>query len=348
MSQLIKEVHEDHQLLKDKYGHESQKDHSAGFGGKFGIQKDRQDSSAYAFDHIEKLSKHTSQEMNKSFSTSSKKVISTSEESFERKSCDSNEDETNRAHKETSRSPSGLPPKPTLEPKSSQAIKDRIKAMSSRCDEKLSEKLTNTNKSANTQFTSDFKSERKLEDSYKIASESIRSMSKRFENMCQENQDNFKKLTEERRKEFFNEIKSQVKETRKGYDGFDTPEETPDNIDDSSRDASIPITNKCHNFTRKEVIKTNIVKEGDKIIRESTERNVETSTSQQVPDEIKKSEQNLSSEINNTEEGLKARTLFDYVASDDDEISFDAGEIITNIEKVDEGKSRSSFCFDVY
>lgn len=32
-----------------------------GFGGKFGVQKDRQDKSAVGWDHIEKVEKHESQ-----------------------------------------------------------------------------------------------------------------------------------------------------------------------------------------------------------------------------------------------------------------------------------------------
>ena len=36
-------------------------DYSQGFGGKFGIQKDRQDKSAVGWDHQEKLEKHASQ-----------------------------------------------------------------------------------------------------------------------------------------------------------------------------------------------------------------------------------------------------------------------------------------------
>lgn len=36
-------------------------DHSSGFGGKFGVQSDRQDSSALGYDHQEKVEKHASQ-----------------------------------------------------------------------------------------------------------------------------------------------------------------------------------------------------------------------------------------------------------------------------------------------
>lgn len=36
-------------------------DYSKGFGGKFGVQKDRQDKSAAGWDHIEKMEKHESQ-----------------------------------------------------------------------------------------------------------------------------------------------------------------------------------------------------------------------------------------------------------------------------------------------
>ena len=49
----------DHLEKVDK--HASQRDYSTGFGGKFGVQTDRQDKSAAGWDHIEKLQKHDSQ-----------------------------------------------------------------------------------------------------------------------------------------------------------------------------------------------------------------------------------------------------------------------------------------------
>lgn len=36
-------------------------DYSKGFGGKYGVQKDRQDPSALGWDHVEKVEKHGSQ-----------------------------------------------------------------------------------------------------------------------------------------------------------------------------------------------------------------------------------------------------------------------------------------------
>lgn len=44
--------------------HASQKDYSSGFGGKFGVQADRQDKSAVGWDYVEKLQKHESQKGN--------------------------------------------------------------------------------------------------------------------------------------------------------------------------------------------------------------------------------------------------------------------------------------------
>ncbi|KAM9582413.1 hematopoietic lineage cell-specific protein [Guaruba guarouba] len=41
--------------------HDSQKDYSVGFGGKFGVQRDRQDKSALGWDHQEEVQPHTSQ-----------------------------------------------------------------------------------------------------------------------------------------------------------------------------------------------------------------------------------------------------------------------------------------------
>ncbi|KAG6937918.1 cortactin, partial [Chelydra serpentina] len=42
--------------------HESQKDYKSGFGGKFGVQTERQDPSAVGFEYKEKLAKHESQQ----------------------------------------------------------------------------------------------------------------------------------------------------------------------------------------------------------------------------------------------------------------------------------------------
>ncbi|KAK4882114.1 hypothetical protein RN001_005433 [Aquatica leii] len=52
-------VNWDHKEKIEK--HASQKDYSSGFGGKFGVQTDRQDKSAVGWDHVEKLQKHESQ-----------------------------------------------------------------------------------------------------------------------------------------------------------------------------------------------------------------------------------------------------------------------------------------------
>ena len=48
-------------LLFDKHVSPSKTDYSAGFGGKFGVQKDRVDKSAVGWEHHEKVEKHESQ-----------------------------------------------------------------------------------------------------------------------------------------------------------------------------------------------------------------------------------------------------------------------------------------------
>ena len=50
-----------HEFIMNVEKHSSQTDHKSGFGGKFGVQKDRQDKSAAGWDHIEKVDKHESQ-----------------------------------------------------------------------------------------------------------------------------------------------------------------------------------------------------------------------------------------------------------------------------------------------
>ncbi|XP_060526391.1 src substrate cortactin [Cylas formicarius] len=50
-----------HEYIGKVEKHASQKDYSTGFGGKFGVQTDRVDKSAVSWDHKEKIEKHTSQ-----------------------------------------------------------------------------------------------------------------------------------------------------------------------------------------------------------------------------------------------------------------------------------------------
>ena len=49
-----------HDYVGKTEAHSSQKDHSAGFGGKYGVQKDRMDKSAEGHDFIGKTDTHSS------------------------------------------------------------------------------------------------------------------------------------------------------------------------------------------------------------------------------------------------------------------------------------------------
>lgn len=53
-----------HEYVGKVEKHASQKDYATGFGGKFGVQADRQDKSAAGWDHVEKVEKHESQKGN--------------------------------------------------------------------------------------------------------------------------------------------------------------------------------------------------------------------------------------------------------------------------------------------
>ncbi|KAJ6220071.1 hypothetical protein RDWZM_005883 [Blomia tropicalis] len=61
LDQIRDEVNQEDLAFKEKFAHVSQKDHSVGFGGKFGIQKDRIDKSAAGWEYHEKVTKHSSQ-----------------------------------------------------------------------------------------------------------------------------------------------------------------------------------------------------------------------------------------------------------------------------------------------
>lgn len=185
----------------------------------------------------------------------------------------------------------------------------------------------------------------------------IKGLSKRFESLCRESDDEFKRRTDARRKEFFDQIKNQVRETRKNLDGFDTIDE--------DRDLGVRPKVYSRSETSKEEVVSRVVKEGDKIVQNETKRNVERSsschgssdddteeptsikylnkvtsrspTNQMRPmspiDEIKRKNPMVEPQIKGA--GLMARTLYDYQANEDDELTFDVDDLITNIDKVD-------------
>ncbi|XP_025016718.1 src substrate cortactin isoform X2 [Tetranychus urticae] len=61
VNELQKKVEIEHQKFKEEFIHVSQVDAKKGFGGKFGVDKDRVDKSAVGWEYQEKLSKHASQ-----------------------------------------------------------------------------------------------------------------------------------------------------------------------------------------------------------------------------------------------------------------------------------------------
>jgi len=201
-------------------------------------------------------------------------------------------------------------------------------------------------------------SKQTLSSSDNLPRTDIKGLSKRFESLCRESEDEFKRRTEARRREFFDEIKNQVRETRKFLDGFDPVE---DEIDSNVRPKVY-----TRSETTKEEVVSKIVKEGNKIIQNDTKRNVERSSSchgssddendgkgttdikyisQQLSkspteqlrtrspvDEIKLRVPVVDPEIKGA--GLMARTIYEYTAREGDELSFEVDELITNIEKV--------------
>jgi cortactin len=183
---------------------------------------------------------------------------------------------------------------------------------------------------------------------------------------------------EERRREFFDEIKTQVRETRKGLDGFDIidsdDEDGRKQHSTSQNDATYlsMSTIKPKVYTKRETTQEQIVskfvKENDKIIHDETKRNVQRTSSchgssddddeanieptsiKHIDRELKTSPQPQTSalvaELKRKEQlaespskssGLMARTLYDYQAAEEDELTFDVDELITNIEKLDKG-----------
>lgn len=331
MNELIDEVRKDHKILREKYNHPSQRDHSEGFGGKFGIQHDRKDQSAQDYDYHEKLSKHTSQEISshKIITSSSSSVVkgggsavsdakrtflekmeaqpyqksrspptgggvgrsSENISDFIRLSRASNlsdrnsssaapthfeesSSSTKRVVKETSSSsakggPVDMPPV-------MQSIQEKINAFKKELDDmeskvakrsdlsKMVKKMTNIEKSSSSNVeyisrsspddqnksrstskqpesssrpssTSPSSQQYRQQASSDLPKTSIKSLSEKFETLCREDSEQFKRRTEERRKEFFGQIKNQVRESRKELEGFDP-------IDDDDEDDAYDAT----------------------------------------------------------------------------------------------------------
>jgi len=61
IDELRKQVAEEDQIVKEKCGHNSEKDFKKGYGGQFGVDKDSKDASAVGWDYHQKLEKHASQ-----------------------------------------------------------------------------------------------------------------------------------------------------------------------------------------------------------------------------------------------------------------------------------------------
>jgi len=461
MNELIDQVRKDHKILREKLDHPSQRDHSEGFGGKFGVQRDRKDASAHDYDYLEKLSKHTSQEISREVITSTslsggvedakRSFLEKTEKTIQKKrsspigtnysddrssadfrTSDSNlrakaspkveETSANRRiiTEETSTSSAKRSPEKSAE--IFKSIQEKIDAFKKEFDDvqsrvakksdisKVIKKTTNLEKSNNSEYVSRFESKSPSTGSQpfsnfsasreELPKSSIKSLSEKFETLCREDGEDFRRRTEAKRKEFFNQIKSQVRETRRELDGFDSidNDEAYDKIErklrekteksspaatkqfspsptfapspssrPSSRVSDDSQFGKAKVYTRRETTQeefvSKIVKENDKIVENETKRNVQKSSSvhgssdEDEPTSIRSLNEKLkSSPVQRTESpvdkmkreipivtpeikgaGLMARTLFDYQATEDDELSFDVDDLITNIEKIDSG-----------
>lgn len=549
MNELINEVRRDHEKMKEKFKHPSQRDHSEGFGGKFGVQKDRMDPSAQDYDYQEELSKHTSQEISRKViksntSTSSLGGSNTDVSDIRRKFFEKEESSSSNINpnetrpmrtyqtytattkkpslptksadlinsrfqrpsssnsggggsssgytsyvRSESKSPDGRPVEtkevkkqfekrtesstygssvggtvdpPRREPFDGayKSIRDKIDAFKKEFEDienkvaeksdlsKVIKKTTNVEKSSNVQYVSRSDSGVDNDDESNMAKSStrmqakntstnqkdipsanIKSLSEKFENLCRQDSDEFRRQTEARRREFFDKIENQVRETRKNLDGFDPidedlhdkssirlnqtsfarsspsskssstigPSKTPtSNLDGpyslgspSSRPSSRLSSDYqsssggmrpkiyTRSETTKEEIVSKIVKENDKIVENETKRNVEHTsschgssdedddfclrsggTSSQSLSNIRSLDRDMrrspvgpmrTSPIDDLKRrvpivepelkgaGLMARTLYDYQKAEEDELSFDVDDLITNIEKVDPG-----------
>lgn len=332
MSKLIDEVHQDHQKIREKFAHPSQRNYSENISSKVSSQKEHLEKTAHDYNYKEESSEHRSQE------TSSSKIIKTS---------------TNSSTKVN----------PTFPEKMQQG---NIKSLSEKFESMYREDQDDFRRKAEARrqkFLDEVKSARKNLEVFGDPVEEIEEMRRKFQERLSRpfspdesartrkgaspppapNARGSSLLSGNR----FGDVGSQSSlSSPKVYTKRETHREEivskivkkNDKIVENETKRNVEKTSSEHGSSdddeQSKQVKANKSSPSPK--RESQPmRASERTTISPVGRQSPKRLDTLGS-------GLMARTLYDYQAAEADELSFDVDELITNIDKIDSGWYKGS------
>ncbi|XP_044261781.1 src substrate cortactin [Tribolium madens] len=306
--------------------HESQKDYVKGFGGKFGVQSDRQDKSAVGWDHHEAPHKHESQTDHKigfggKFGVQTDRVD---------KSAASFNDEPARVGTNYTKV------KPDIGDAKPKDLRAKFENMSSQENQEV-EKISTPKKTVHARAAM-FNNK---------TEETPQSTPERVPKVMDSSKTAF--LTQTSQAETPDtdvRVPKSLDESKKAFLTQETREETkfvPGHLDQSKLAQFNNESNSRDNYQTSDVNKEiQQLKEMQQQRQfEEQEDIYENVTTSQVtaentsPSEEQEDVYYTTDEIVDT--GISAVALYDYQAAADDEISFDPDDIITHIEKIDEG-----------
>lgn len=312
--------------------HESQKDYATGFGGKYGVQKDRQDKSAVGWEYHEKLSKHESQ-TDYAQGFGGKYGVQTDRQDKSAKGWD--EKTAKAAHPSQTDMKIGFGGK--------------FGVQTDRVDQSAFGYTDNTVK---TQSTS-----RETIDVKKPEPGKINAIRARFENASSTQEtkpmpatSNGHKVMKPARKMIPPCPSVQETVQEKNDQSIETPpsiptperikedvnqnEEEEDTAQDWNEPEEVPQYNPISQVEQK--IETEHVEEPANVpAQQQFTQNTETLDDAQDHSYYDNVPENGGDAL--VESSLSAVALYDYEAAADDELTFDPGEVITNVEMIDEG-----------
>lgn len=306
--------------------HESQKDYVKGFGGKFGVQTDRQDKCALGWDHQEKVQLHESQKDYKS-GFGGKFGVQTERQDPSAVGFDYKEKLAK--HESQQDYSKGFGGKYGVQKdrmdKNAATFEDIEKPTSSYQKTKPVEAVANKTSSIRANFENLAK-EKEQEDRRKAEAE-------RAQRMAREKQEQ----EEARRK-----LEEQAKAKKQ------TPPPSPTIQPAEPKTPSSPVYQDAESAYKNSSTTYSAAHEPESGYK-TTESDYQEAVSQREAEyepetvyevagagEHYQAEENTYDEYEN-ELGITAIALYDYQAAGDDEISFDPDDIITNIEMIDDG-----------
>ncbi|GAB6031279.1 hypothetical protein CHUAL_009079 [Chamberlinius hualienensis] len=312
------------------FKHESQKDYTSGFGGKFGVQTDRQDKSALSWEHHEKLAQHESQKdytvgFGGKFGVQSDRQDKSAKGWDEKTKLDPHPSQVDMkvgfggkygvqrdrvdqsAHcydEEEQTSPEHTVEKPEVS-------KGKASAMKS-----MFENLASTSAAPVPRPTPKKVSEPVKSVKFPVASQMVREISR---SPVQENPSSeIPDVVQSSTGGYKTEIRHSVEETK-----VEEPKVEPKVVEAAVR----PVVEEEDDYFQEE----------SGFIEETEESDQNTYYQEQTSDNIETASALEQQSTGHAQSSVAAVALYDYEAAADDEITFDPGDIITNIEMIDEG-----------